>query len=109
MLAVYNIYIMTALPIISLDNLQNRITVYFILSSIVQSFSKKLNKKTAVNWVTFYKDSLISFYSREVKKETNSSRHCTVLLYFKNGWTFELHELTPHICSAIMQLASTFN
>lgn len=40
MLAVYNIYIMTALPIISLDNLQNRITVYFILSSIVQSFSK---------------------------------------------------------------------
>ena len=40
---------MKALLTISLDNLQNRITVYFILFTNVQTGSKKKKKNTAVN------------------------------------------------------------
>lgn len=67
MLAVYTIWKHFT---ISLDNSQNRITVYFILFTNVQSASKKKKKNTAVNWLTFYKTVELFFTADKWKKKS---------------------------------------
>ena len=65
-----SLYNMKALLTISLDNLQNRITVYFILFTNVQTGSKKKKKNTAVNWLTFYKTVELFFTADKWKKKS---------------------------------------